>query len=171
MAAEPPDGISPDATRPQERRANPAPLIALAALMIAGLAGLLGGHPSARHQIETEDVIFRVTSPERLRNGMVFETLVEVEAKRPVQQLAVGISDGLWRDMTINTMIPAAETEDYRSGSHRFVFSELRPGDLFRFKVDGQINPPLLGQAKGDIAAWDGDRKLATINLQTKVLP
>ena len=171
MVLAPPDGIPPDAARPHERRANPAPLILLAVLMILGLAGALGGHPPSRHQVETADVVFHVLSPDRLRNGMVFETLVEIEAKKPVRQLVVSISDGLWQDMTINTMIPAAETEEYRGGFHRFSFSGLQSGEVFRFKVDGQINPPLLGQVRGTVAAWDGSRKLAAINLRTKVLP
>lgn len=171
MVSAPPDGIHPEATSPPARRANPAPLLLLALLMVVGLAGPLGGHPSARQKIETDDVILRVMSPDRLRNGMVFETLVEVEAKRPIQQLAVGISDGFWRDMTINTMIPAAETEEYRNGSHRFAFSRLQSGDIFRFKVDGQVNPPLLGQVRGAITAWDGNRKLAAVTLRTTVLP
>ncbi len=171
MTFAPPDGIAPEAAKPKNHRASPVPLILLASLMAIGLGGALGGHPSAQHLVETDDVKFRVSSPDRLRNGMVFETLVEVEAKRPIRQLAVSISDGLWRDMTINTMIPAAETEEYRGGAHRFVFSALQPGERFHFKIDGQINPPLLGQVRGSIDAWDGDRRLAAINLHTKVLP
>lgn len=171
MIPEPLDNSVPDAKQSGHGRANPTPLIILAILMIVGLSGLLGGARSSRQQVENENVILTVNTPETLRNGMIFETLVEVQAKRPVKQLTVGVSNALWRDMTINTMIPAASEEEYRDGSHHFVFSDLQPGDVFRFKVDGQINPPLFGEIKGTITVGNSNTKLATVDLRTRVLP
>ncbi|CCW19281.1 hypothetical protein EBBID32_36470 [Sphingobium indicum BiD32] len=58
--------------------------------------------------------------PDTLRNGMAFETIVEVTPRRPVGDLVIAMSDGLWREMTINTMMPAAGEESHKDASHRF---------------------------------------------------
>src|SRR5690554_1229986 len=113
-----PDGLS---QRNLEARAWPSALsfILLACLMLAGLAGVFGGQPSTTKQVEGE-AILKVTTPTVLRNGMFFETIVEVHLQQPVEDLVIGVSDPLWQDITVNTMIPAAGEESYKDGSHRF---------------------------------------------------
>jgi len=112
-----------------------------------------------------------VRTPETLRNGMAFETIVEVTPQRPIGDLVIAVSDGLWREMTINTMIPAAGDESHRSGFHRFSFGETKPGETLRFKIDGQINPPLFAGTSGEVVALDGERRLASVPVMIKVLP
>ena len=45
------------------------------------------------------------------------------------------------------------------------------PGKPIAIKFDGQVNPPLVGANAGDIAVFDGDRKLAAIPVKMRVLP
>ena len=147
-----------------------APVL-LTALMAAGLAGMFGGQPSPVKQVAGQAVTLKVTAPDLLRNGLIFETTIEVRARQPVNDLVIAVSDTLWRDMTINSMIPAASEESYENGFRRFSFGELKPGDVFRFKIDGQINPPLTGGTSGVIAVFDGERKLTSTPISMKVLP
>jgi len=165
-----PDGITEDHER-NSRRANPWPLFLLAALLGAGLTGLLGGQAPSIRQASTPVVNLRVQTAERLRSGMVFETIIEVTPVRPVTDLVVAISDGLWREMTINTMIPAAGKESHKEGYHRFSFGPARPGETLRFKIDGQINPPLFAGTSGEIAAYDGEHRLTGVPVNVRVLP
>lgn len=152
-------------------RANPAALIVLLVVMVAGLSGILGGYAPRHYKSESADIILNVRTPDTLRNGMVFEMLIEVEARKPVKALVIGISHELWRNMTINTALPSGEKEESRNGFYRFSFSELRPGHTFTFKIDGQINPSLRNNAYGTVRIYDGDRSLANIAIHTKVLP
>ena len=163
MAQSFPDGLS-ERNINGHSRASFLTLFILTALMIAGLIGLLGGHSAQTERAEGE-VLLKVTAPPVLRNGMFFETIVEVQAKQPLGNLVIGVSAPLWREMTINTMIPAAAEEGYMNGFHR--------GDVFRFKIDGQINPTptLLGGTSGMIAAFDDEKKLTAIPIEMKVLP
>lgn len=170
MAAQPPDGITQE-HESNSRRANPWPLILLALLLGAGLTGLFGGQPPVVRQASNDMVALSVRTPETLRNGMAFETVVEVTPHRPIGDLVIAVSDGLWREMTINTMIPAAGEESHKSGLHRFSFGEVEPGETFRFKVDGQINPPLFAGTSGEVVALDGERRLASVPVRIKVLP
>jgi len=137
--------------------------------MAAGLAGLFGG-PSRTIQAEGEADL-KVKTPTVLRNGMIFETIVEVRLKQPVDNLVIGVAGSLWQDMTINTMIPAAGEESYMNGFRHFAFGEFDQGDTFRFKIDGQINPPLFDGNFGVIAAFDDKRKLTSIPVNIEVLP
>lgn len=166
-----PDGIALENIVHRRQRANPLPLALLAALLGAGLAGLLGGASDNVRVAHDEAASISVRAPEILRSGMVFETLVEVRPTRSVDDLAVGVSDTLWRQMTINTVLPTAEKEDYRDGWHRFSFGPARAGEIVRFKIDGQINPPLFAGTSGEIVAFDGERKLAGLTLRMRVLP
>jgi len=171
MAQSFPDGLS-ERNINGHSRASFLTLFILTALMIAGLIGLLGGHSAQTERAEGE-VLLKVTAPPVLRNGMFFETIVEVQAKQPLGNLVIGVSAPLWREMTINTMIPAAAEEGYMNGFHRFAFGKVDRGDVFRFKIDGQINPTptLLGGTSGVIAAFDDEKKLTAIPIEMKVLP
>lgn len=169
-AGEFPDGISPR-NFVGSRSANPLPPLFLGAILLAGLAGLFGGKPDMTRRIDSTDARLTVKAPVVIRNGMFFETLVEVRARRPIAQLVIAISDPLWRQMTINTMIPAASEESYSDGAQRFTFDSLDAGDTFRFKVDGQINPSLLIGNRGDITILDGERRLVSMPVTVKVLP
>lgn len=147
------------------------PLLLLAALMIAGLVGLLGGKPDMVRRVNADAAALTVRAPSVIRNGMFFETIVEVQAHRPVDDLVIAISAPLWRQMTINTMIPAASEESYSQGAQRFSFGKLEAGDSFRFKIDGQINPSLFAGTRGEIAVLDGDRRIVGTPVTMKVLP
>jgi hypothetical protein len=174
MGTPAPDGIKPAELEPfsgRGRRANPLPLLILAALMVVALAGLLGGQPDRISRAESDAAVISVRSPAILRSGMFFETVVEVTPKRPVEHLVIVLSDGLWRQMTVNSMIPAAEKEEQGDGFFRFSFGKVEQGETFRFKVDGQINPPLFAGTRGEIVALDDEIRLAGLSVATKVRP
>lgn len=170
MAAQARDGITQE-HESNSRRANPWPLILLVILLGAGLIGLFGGQPAIVRHASNDMVAISVRTPETLRNGMAFETIVEVTTQRPLGDLVIAVSDELWREMTINTMIPAAKEESHQSGSHLFSFGRVEPGDTFRFKVDGEINPPLFAGASGEVVALDDERRLIAVPVRIKVLP
>lgn len=165
-----PDGLSRNNIE-RSGGANPAPLLLLLVLLGAGLFGMFGGQPNASIQTTRGATTLKVTAPQILRSGMIFETIVEVSSRQSVDNLVIGISDPLWREMTINTMIPAAEEEENKNGFHRFSFGRLEAGDTFRFKIDGQINPPLLAGTKGMFVAFDGEGEIISAPVAVKVLP
>lgn len=77
----------------------------------------------------------------------------------------------LWRDMTINTMIPAPADEVLKSRSYRIVYGPLAAGDTLQVKIDGLINPPLFAGTRGTIALYDGDDMSGRLPLRIRVLP
>ncbi len=166
-----PDGIGPDNVKASRRHANPLPLAVLAVFLGTGLLGSFGGQSGTYLHAENTEASLSVRAPRILRNGEFFEMVIDVVPKRPAQELVVGISDVLWREMTINTILPAAGKEEFSDGLRRFSFGEIPEGKMLSVKIDGQVNPHLGGKSMGEIAAFDGEKKLAKLTIATKVLP
>jgi hypothetical protein len=170
----PPDGIEHrHIRRPWRlfRHANPASLILLGVLLAVACLGVLGGHPHPVRTIDDGRVSLTVTTPTRLRNGMFFETRILIEPRQPIGDVVLAVSPDLWRDITINSAIPAAEKEEFADGMIRMSFGPGEPGKPIAVKFDGQVNPPLVGANRGEVAVFDGERRLAAIPIETRVLP
>ncbi len=167
-----PQGIEErHATASGSRRASWWRLGVLAVILSVALSGFLGGAPAPTRRTATAAASLAVTSPDRLRNGMFFETRISARAKRPVADAVIALPVAMWRDMTVNTMIPAPAEEEVRGGEFRFHFGPLGAGETLGFKIDGQINPPRLGGSAGRVRLLDGDVELAALPLSLKVIP
>ena len=88
-----------------------------------------------------------------------------------IGELAIGISQALWEDITVNTMIPGPTEETSADGEFRFVFAELAPGAPFLMKVDLQVNPDILGGNEGVVTVYDCDEALTSVPVSITVLP
>lgn len=169
-----PDGIVADHADRRGRLHRHANLVSLAVLfgvMLLGFSGLLGGARTDPRQAEFADATLRVTTPRTLRNGVFFEMRVEVTAKRSIGKLVVALPPRLWRDMTINTMVPAPTEEAFEDGAFRFDYGALEAGKTLVMKVDGQINPPLTLGNSGEVALYDDKRRIGAVPVRIAVLP
>jgi hypothetical protein len=167
-----PDGITEDNVRPVvswRHHASPLSLVIFGLVVFAALSGALGHERTwvaAAGSAELE-----VHAPEVIRNGEFFEMRVRLQAAEPIAELAIGIDESLWEDMTVNTMIPAAAEETSANGEARFTFAELPAGTTFLFKIDLQVNPDILGGNEGTVTLYDGETELAATELSITVLP
>jgi hypothetical protein len=156
---------------PLRRHASPFPILLLGAIVLAAMLGLFGGTPYAHRTVESEAAGLTVIAPETLRDGMFFEMRFEVLAKSDIAEPVLAVEPSLWRDVTINTFIPAPSEEEYKDGMFRFTFPALEAGDRMTVKVDGQINPSLVASTHGEIAIFDGERRLVGTPYALKVYP
>ena len=140
-------------------------------ILVAALVGLLGGAPAPTRQATNAAATLTVTTPQRLRNGVLFETRVSAMARRPIADAVIAIPAGMWRDMTINSMIPAPAEEEFVDGEFRFHYGPLGAGETLTLKVDGQVNPPRYGGGSGRMRLLDGEAELAALPLSLKVIP
>ena len=85
--------------------------------------------------------------------------------------LLIAVPVGLWREATINTMVPAPTEEEQKDGEFRFHFGPMDAGETLEFKIDGQLNPPLFGVSRGAIRLLDDDAPLAAQPTRLEVLP
>lgn len=170
--AEYPQGISErHGTSAGHRHAGWWRLGILAAILGVALLGLLGGAPAPTSRVANGAATLAVTTPDRLRNGMFFETRISAVAKRPVGDAVIAIPAAMWRDVTINTMIPSPAEEELLDGEFRFHFGPLGAGERLGFKIDGQMNPPRFKKSGGRIRLLDGKTELASLPVKLKVIP
>ena len=170
-----PDGIDPGHAEVRgfggrgQRRWIALALLSL--LMLAALLGLFGGGRTRPMVAEGLDARLEISTPRVIRNGEFFEMRVRIIARRAVEKAVLAVPTSLWRDMTINTMIPAAREERFKGGVFRFEYGPLEPGETLDIKIDGQINPPLFLGTSGRVAVLDDTRELTAIPLEITVLP
>jgi len=143
----------------------------LAVILGIALLGFLGGAPAPTLRAERPAASLSVTSPDVLRNGMFFETRMSALARRPIKDAVIAVPATLWRDITINTMIPAAAEEEMVDGEFRFHFGPLDAGERLAVKVDGQVNPPRYGRSGGRIRLLDGEAEMVAVPVSLRVIP
>src|SRR3546814_4548345 len=84
----------------------------------------------------------------------------DLTAEAPLDDAVIAVTPALWHDMTVNTMIPAPAEESFKDGYFHFSYGPLDAGERLHVKIDGQINPPLFAGTRGEIAVFDGDRRI-----------
>jgi hypothetical protein len=167
-----PDGLA-DAAPARRLAVNKITLatLVLAALFALALTGLLGGGPPRVATAQTPHAALRIEYPEPVRNGMLIEWRISVEARAPIANAAIAIPAEMWREVTINSLVPAAEKEGYRNSAYVFEFGPLEPGERLAFKIDGQVNPGRFGSHASRLRLLDGEREIAAAPMNMRVLP
>ncbi len=169
-----PDGLDPSHAEPVSglrAHASPLAFIILGAIVATAMTGALGGAPAPVTTINAPAAVMEVKVARPLRSGLFFETHIRVVARQDIAKPVIGIDAALWRDLTINSQIPAPSDESFADGQYRFDYPALKAGDTLEIKIDGQTNPPLVGRLAGTITLLDGDTRLSAIALSIPVLP
>lgn len=148
----------------------PFGLAGLAAVLALAFFGVYGKH--GQRAASGNEALLRVEGPERLRNGEFFEMVLTVRAQNDIQDLVVLVASDVWRDVTVNTLLPDPSEHGFRDGSYEFRFGPLGAGETLNVKVDAQINPSHTPSVnEGTIEIADGDMVVATLNYAMEVLP
>lgn len=151
--------------------ASPLAFILLGSLLALAMTGMLGGAPAPVTVIHAHAADLQVKLARPLRSGLFFETHVRVVARRDIAEPVIGVDATLWRDLTINSQVPAASDERFEDGQYRFAYPGMKAGDTLEIKIDGQTNPPLVGRLSGALDLLDGKTRLAGTRLSIPVLP
>lgn len=147
------------------------PLLLLALILGLGLSGAFGGRTQRDQSWANPHVALALSQPSPMRNGEMFETRVTITPRAPVGELVLALSPNLWRDMTINSFHPEAASADYDAGLFRFSYGPRAANKPLVIILDGQVNPQLRGGTTGDIAVFDGQRRLISAVVKMQVLP
>ncbi len=151
--------------------ASPLAFILLGSLLALAMTGMLGGAPAPATVTHAPAADLQIKLARPLRSGLFFETHVRVVARHDIAEPVIGIDASLWRDLTINSQVPAPSDERFKDGQYRFAYPSMKAGDTLEIKIDGQTNPPLVGRLDGSLDLFDGKTRLAGTHLSITVLP
>lgn len=146
-------------------------LVLLATILLVAMLGTFGGWENPKITDRGEAGSLTIEAPETLRNGEFFELHLTGAAHRAIAKPTLAVSSSYWRDLTINTMIPAPASEAYEDGFFLFEFDPLDAGKSIDLKIDGQVNPPMFAGTEGAVEWRDGDAVLARLPVRLKVFP
>ena len=172
-APAPPFGITPKhiAGRALSRWRTVISVVVLTGVMLLAFSGLLGGASSSRIEARGEGLSGALEYDPVVRSGNWFETFVTVRAASDVQDLTIVVDHDLWRQMSIDTMAPDAESAEALGGTYAYHFGPVKAGETFRLKLDGQIQPGLWRRQNGTIHIRDGERERMAFPVTLTVLP
>ncbi len=169
-----PDGIEERHVAPVRgirAHASPLAFIVLGTAMAVAATGLLGGTPAPVTSVSAPAASLELKIARPLRSGLFFETHIRVTARQAIAKPVIGVDASLWRDLTINSQVPAPADESFKDGQYRFEYGPLKEGETLEVKIDGQTNPPLIGRVAGNITLLDDDTPLAKAHVTIPVLP
>ncbi len=141
------------------------------ALIATAMTGWLAGDRTTPRRVQVSAATLTASIPDRLRNGEFFEMRLVVTDRTDMIDATVAVAPALWRNMTINSMVPAGSDEEIKPGAFRFRHGPLKASDTLEVKIDGQVNPPLTIGTEGEVALYDGDTRVAAPPVRIRVLP
>ncbi len=147
------------------------PVLLLGLVVALSFSGIFGGTPNATHRAVAPVAELTVNAPRVLRSGEFFEMRFRIAAAAPLADATLAIDESYLHELTVNTMIPAAASEDAADGVLRFSYGPLEAGEAIDIKLDGQVNPRLFLGNEGAVAVADGEAELARVPLKLTVLP
>ena len=148
-----------------------APVLFLGLVVALSFSGIFGGTPNATHRAAAPRAELTVEAPRVLRSGEFFEMRFRIAATQPLADATLTVDKAFLHELTVNTMIPAAASEEAADGVLRFSYGPLAAGEAIDIKIDGQVNPRLFLGNEGAVAVADGEVELARVPLALTVLP
>lgn len=143
---------------------------ALAVVPLAGVLGLFGQRPTTS-TAESEAATLSVSSPTRLRGGLLFTTRFHIHTRRSLTNAVLVLDPGWFEGMQVNNMTPTPRSELSTGGAIRLVLGRIPPSDDALLFIQFQVNPTYVGRRSQDVRLVDGPRQLVEIRRTVTVFP
>jgi hypothetical protein len=152
---------------PYARRAL---LALLGVVVLLGLLNAFGQRPRT-DQAEAAPARLEVYAPRRVRSGLYFEVRVRVNAHRELKEATLVLDPGWLEGMTLNTVEPSPLGEASRDGRLALELGHIPAGGSHLSFLHFQVNPTNVGRRSQDLALYDGEFRLLTVNRSITVFP
>jgi hypothetical protein len=139
-------------------------------LALLALLDRFGQEPS-RAAADAPAATLRLQAPEALRGGLLFQSRVEIRAKRTVRFPRLVLDDGWVEGMQVNSIEPNPASEASRDGRLVLTYDQLNPGDRLVVWLQFQVNPTNVGRRPYGIELDDQSTALARIDRSLTTFP
>lgn len=146
-------------------------LLTLVALFcIAGLLNVFGQRPDTS-AAAAPAASLKVYAASKVRGGLYYEARFTVTARQDLMNALLVLDSGWAEGITINTVEPSPVGEASRDGKLVFELGHIPAGKSFILFLQLQINPTNIGHRSQDVALYDGDTFLTSVNRTVTIYP
>jgi hypothetical protein len=145
-------------------------LAVISVLLALALLNLFGQRPSTT-RAQSEAARLEVYAPERVRGGLFYEARFRIDALRELEEATLVLDPGWAEGITINTVEPSPVGEASRDGKLAFELGRIPAGQKHLFFLHLQVNPTNVGHRPQNVALYDGDELLSTIERTITIFP
>jgi hypothetical protein len=147
--------------------------VLLALLIVLPLLGLLNffGQSPGSTTVSSSVATLNITSPTRLRGGLLYTARFKITAHQAMKH-AILVLDPNWLEgMTVNTIEPSPNSEESEHGRLALFLGSINADDSWTEYVAFQVNPTSVGERNGNVALYDGTRRLLSLTRPATVFP
>lgn len=145
-------------------------VIFLAVFCIAALANVFGQVATVKHA-DAGEASLTVDSPERLRGGVIFTSVITVVAHQQVQDAKLVLTPGWFNGVTLNAASPQSNQESSNSQGAVWDYGQVDAGVTMPLWISWQVNPTTFGPRDQDVLLYDGDTLVTSVNRTVTVFP
>ncbi|MCW2996340.1 MAG: hypothetical protein JWQ18_3835 [Conexibacter sp.] len=150
--------------------ARRAAMTVLAVVVVVALLDVLGQRAS-RSSAAGPAAALSLRAPKVVRGGLLFESRVEITARRAIDHPRLVLADGWVEGMQVNSVSPDAEGTTSRGGDVVLSFPALRAGERRTIRMQFQVDPTNVGHRSYDLELDDAETALARIDRTLTILP
>jgi hypothetical protein len=159
-----------DRTGTTEVRVRRTVVTVLSLVLLAGLLNAFGQRPETS-KAGTGKATLKVYAPSRLRGGLYYQARFTITAREDLKNATLVLDPGWGEGITINTIEPSPVGEASRDGDLVFELGHVKAGTSYILFVQQQVNPTNVGRRSQDVALYDGDTFLTSIDRTVTVFP
>lgn len=145
-------------------------VLVMAAFCGLALANVFGQVAHVDHA-DAAAVSLTVESPERLRGGDIYTSVITVVAHQPIQDARVLLSPGWFSGFTLNAAAPQSNQESSDQSGGTMDYGQLAAGATMPIWISWQVNPTTVGEKDQDVQILDGSRLLVSVHRSVYVFP
>jgi hypothetical protein len=142
----------------------------LSLVLLAGLLNVFGQRP-ATSQAGTTAASLKVYAADRVRGGVIYEARFTITARQDVKEATLVLDSGWLEGITVNTIAPSPVGEASRDGKLVLTLGHVAAGTSYILFMQLQVNPTNVGHRSQDVALYDGDTFLTSVDRAVTVYP
>lgn len=142
----------------------------LGLVLLLALFNAFGQYPT-ESTAQASGAQLDVSAPRTLRGGLFFQARYRIRASEEIEQATLVFDPGWLEDITLNTVEPAPIGEASRDGMIALELGRIRAGQEHVLFLHFQVNPTAVGHRSQDLALYDGERLLTSIERGAFIWP
>lgn len=139
-------------------------------VLLAGLLNVFGQRP-ATSEAGTTAASLKVYAADRVRGGVIYQARFTITARQDVEEATLVLDSGWLEGITVNTIEPSPVGEASRDGKLVLTLGHVPAGTSYILFMQLQVNPTNVGHRSQDVALYDGDTFLTSVDRAVTVYP